>query len=108
MPKTLTKGKTPSLLDRIRPIDYSELDVRPLLRRGVEPFESIVRALADLPETGVLRVLGSFPKVPLFSFMRMHGWQPWAECEPGGDCIVWFYRSRLTATCQTATCQTAT
>lgn len=49
------------------------LDVRPLLSRGVDPLETILGALATLPEAGVLAVLAPFHPTPLVMLLRGRG-----------------------------------
>ena len=50
-----------------------ELDVRPLLERGEEPFKIIMAAIARLPEHGALRLRTSFEPVPLYAVLARRG-----------------------------------
>ena len=50
-----------------------ELDVRPVLERGEEPFKIIMEAVARVPEGGALRLRSSFEPVPLYSVLAHRG-----------------------------------
>jgi uncharacterized protein (DUF2249 family) len=66
------------------------LDVRPILLAGVEPFQEIMQAVAQLDSGQGLRLLANFKPAPLFSVMQKKGF---AHCESeleGGDWEVIF------------------
>lgn len=71
-----------------------ELDVRPILRDGGEPFSLIMETAGRVPDGHALRLRATFKPTPLFGVMRMRGWKHWIERGEGDDWIVWFYRSR--------------
>jgi uncharacterized protein (DUF2249 family) len=50
-----------------------ELDVRPLLERGEEPFSLIMAAVARMPQEGALRLRTTFEPVPLFEVLARRG-----------------------------------
>ncbi len=61
-----------------------ELDVRPLLERGEEPFKAIMAAAAGVPERGGLRLRVSFEPVPLYAVLARRGFSHTAR-ELGRD-----------------------
>jgi uncharacterized protein (DUF2249 family) len=63
--------------------DYIDLDVRPILRSGGEPFSVIMAALAQLTPGQGLRLQATFRPVPLFAVMAEKGFAH-AERELGG------------------------
>jgi uncharacterized protein (DUF2249 family) len=69
-----------------------ELDVRPVLRGGEDPFELIMDALDDVPHGHVLRLRAPFKPVPLLGVMASKGWSHWIEHGEGDDWVIWFYR----------------
>src|SRR6185436_13636742 len=70
--------------------DYVEVDVRPILRAGGEPFAAIMAALEKLEPAQGLRLLASFKPVPLFAVMAGKGFAH-SEIElDGGDWEVLF------------------
>lgn len=56
-----------------------ELDVRPILREGGEPFSVIMEAVAGLAPGQSLRLLASFKPVPLFQVLGARGFEPTAR-----------------------------
>lgn len=53
--------------------DFAELDVRPILREGGEPFADIMGAVANLKPGQGLRLFATFKPVPLFSVLGAQG-----------------------------------
>ncbi len=71
----------------IPPLD---LDVRPILRDGGEPFGAIMEAVAGLRPGQSLRLFASFKPVPLFGVLGARGFEPSAREIGGGDWEVLF------------------
>lgn len=67
-----------------------DLDVRPILREGGEPFSVIMDAVAALAPGQSLRLLASFKPVPLFQVLGARGFEPSAREIGGGDWEVIF------------------
>lgn len=67
-----------------------DLDVRPILQAGGEPFSAIMEAVAALAPGQSLRLLASFKPVPLFQVMGSRGFEPSAREIGGGDWEVLF------------------
>lgn len=55
-------------------VNYKELDVRPILREGGEPFPAIMDAVQSLQAGEGLRLLATFRPVPLLSVMARRGY----------------------------------
>ena len=53
--------------------EYIDVDVRPILRAGGEPFSVIMGALERLAPGQGLRLLATFKPVPLFNVMAQRG-----------------------------------
>lgn len=69
---------------------HRDLDVRPILKAGGEPFSVIMEAVAALAPGQSLRLLASFKPVPLFQVLGARGFQPAAREIGGGDWEVIF------------------
>ncbi|HLT47957.1 MAG TPA: DUF2249 domain-containing protein [Rubricoccaceae bacterium] len=69
-----------------------DLDVRPVLAAGGEPFALIMETAAAVPPRHVLRLRATFKPVPLFAVMRAKGWGSWVAAGAGDDWTVCFYR----------------
>ncbi len=83
----------PEALAGVTEAQRVELDVRPELRAGGEPFARIMETVAQVPEGHVLRLQATFKPAPLFAVMRVRGWKHWIEYGEGDDWSVWFYRA---------------
>lgn len=82
----------PAALARVPETLRSELDVRPTLREGGEPFAEIMHAASEVPPGGALCLRATFKPVPLFGVMRMRGFDTWVERGEDDDWVVWFYK----------------
>jgi uncharacterized protein (DUF2249 family) len=69
---------------------FVELDVRPILRAGGEPFEAIMGAVSRLGPWQGLRLLATFKPVPLFSVLGAKGFGHEARELADGDWEVVF------------------
>lgn len=67
-----------------------ELDVRPMLRAGEEPFQAIMHAVSALAPGQCLRLIAPFRPVPLFSVMANRGFAASDRDLGGGDWEVIF------------------
>lgn len=69
---------------------FVELDVRPILREGGEPFEEIMTAVSKLLPGQGLRLLATFKPIPLFSVLGAKGFSHEARELADGDWEVIF------------------
>ncbi|BDA85406.1 universal stress protein [Aureimonas sp. SA4125] len=67
-----------------------ELDVRPLLKKGGEPFQAIMEAVRQLEPGQDLRLYAPFCPTPLFDVMANRGFAHQAREIAGGDWEVVF------------------
>lgn len=72
------------------PIEFIDLDVRPILRDGGEPFDVIMKTLAALGPRQGIRLLASFKPVPLFQVLGSRGFTHEATELGDGDWEVLF------------------
>ncbi len=72
---------------------FVDLDVRPMLRAGEEPFAKIMQAVATLDPDAGLRLLASFKPTPLLLVLESKGFTHEAKELGGGDWEVLFRRS---------------
>ncbi|MCC6850630.1 MAG: DUF2249 domain-containing protein [Deltaproteobacteria bacterium] len=68
-----------------------DLDVRPILTRGEEPFATIMRATEDLEDDEALHLIAPFEPRPLYDAMRQRGYTAHTTGD-GSVFHVWFYR----------------
>lgn len=88
---SIDTSAAPAALARIPEELIHELDVRPDLREGREPFSRIMAARHEIPEGGALRLRAIFEPVPLYIVMAKQGFDHWTERLADDDWIVWFY-----------------
>lgn len=75
-----------------------ELDVRPILKAGGEPFSQIMSAIGNVPDDGALRLRATFKPTPLFRVLGQQGWSHEIESGDGDDWVILFYRDGASAT----------
>lgn len=71
-------------------VPHYDLDVRPILRSGGEPFSVIMEAVGKLAPGQGLRLLATFKPVPLFHALGARGFESSAREIGGGDWEVIF------------------
>jgi len=76
---------------------FVELDVRPVLRAGGEPFGEIMAAVSKLQPGQALKLVATFQPVPLFSVLGAKGFSHEARELPNGDWEVLFQPGELGA-----------
>ena len=69
---------------------HYDLDVRPILREGGEPFTAIMEAVAALAPGQSLRLLASFKPIPLFQVLGARGFEVSSREIGNGDWEVIF------------------
>ena len=52
-----------------------ELDVRPILAGGVDPFEKIMETLKEIDDTDTLKIINTFEPVPLLNVLKSKGYE---------------------------------
>jgi uncharacterized protein (DUF2249 family) len=70
---------------------YIDLDVRPILRAGGEPFAAILETIDRLAPDEGLRLFATFKPTPLFAVLGAKGFGNEATEMGGGDWQVLFY-----------------
>jgi uncharacterized protein (DUF2249 family) len=70
--------------------DYIDVDVRPILRAGGEPFSVIMAALERLEPGQGLRLYATFKPIPLFAVMADKGFAHSAQALDAGEWEVLF------------------
>jgi uncharacterized protein (DUF2249 family) len=82
-----------------------ELDVRPALRAGNEPFSIIMAAIRTVPAGGALILRATFEPVPLYLVLSKQGFAHWTELLGEEDWRVWFYPASLASGAAAATAE---
>jgi uncharacterized protein (DUF2249 family) len=87
--------------------DIVDLDVRPILASGSDPFAEIMAAVAALAPDQGLRIVAPFRPGPLLQVLASKGFSHKEQALTGGDWEVIFHRRTETAVVGTATATAA-
>jgi uncharacterized protein (DUF2249 family) len=71
----------------------TELDVRPQLAAGDDPFKIIIAATRELPAGQILELIASFEPAPIIRVLQKQGWASWLRWE-GEACHVAFWYAK--------------
>ncbi len=85
--KTDNKTDEPQWLGKNEQID---LDVRPSLSKGVDPFGVIMQTIAGL-NGRILHIISSFETAPLYEILSRQGFEHYAK-EKDGVWHIYFYK----------------
>ena len=88
----MTPTGKPDVLKNINPDKILQLDVRPLIDSGKDPFLEIMTAVKSLKEGEIFYLINSFEPVPLYTVLGNKGYDHWLEKE-GNTYNVFFFRS---------------
>jgi uncharacterized protein (DUF2249 family) len=88
--------KRPAALDAVPESRRVLVDVRDDLRRGVEPFARIMKAVKDLAGDEVLVLRAPFEPAPLYGVLGKRGFAHWTESRAADDWWITFYRGEDT------------
>lgn len=80
----------PAWVEASPPVE--ELDVRPIIDGGGEPFTAIMDAAARVGAGQVLHLVNRFEPVPLYHALAKRGFENWTRRRDDGDWEVWFLR----------------
>jgi len=72
---------------------FKKLDVRPMLKKGLEPLSEIVRRVEGLKADEGLVILAPFLPSPLIEKLGSEGFESKVEPVHGGPWIVYFWRA---------------
>ncbi len=70
----------------------AELDVRPLMERGEEPFRVIMSAAREVPPGEALRLIVGFEPLPLYDALAKQGFSNWPTKISADHWVVLFHR----------------
>lgn len=95
MKETIMTNEKPDYLKKINPEKILQLDVRPIIDSGKDPFLEIMSAVKSLKEDDVFHLINSFEPIPLYSVLENKGFSHWTETN-GRDFNVFFFKNDKT------------
>lgn len=91
--ENLVKQK-PEILNNISVDKIHQLDVRPILEKGTDPFQVIMAAVKELNDGDVLILINSFEPLPLYTVLGKKGYEHFTEKED--DLFkIYFYKNKI-------------
>lgn len=77
--QTMQQTIHPNLKEAIEKNNIYELDVRPSLAKGIDPFTLIMQTLKETPEDVVLKIINTFEPIPLIKILNGKGYASYVE-----------------------------
>jgi len=71
-----------------------ELDVRPILAGGVDPFEKIMETLKEMGDTQTLEIINTFEPVPLLNVLKGKGYDYKTERPDDGSIHTFLFKKQ--------------
>lgn len=72
----------------------TEIDVRPLMARGEEPFKAIMAVARPVPVGSAFRLRAGFEPLPLYDVLAKQGFAHWARQQAPDEWEIVFFRER--------------
>lgn len=69
----------PEFLKNALKENITELDVRPVIESGNDPFNLIIKTVKQIPQAGILKLVNSFEPVPLIPILTKQGFEYYVE-----------------------------
>lgn len=82
----------PVFLQKVKPEDLRNLDVRSTIAAGKDPLKDIMKAVKETPVTGALKVVNSFEPTPLIAVLEKQGYQYYVNNVDDETVETWFFK----------------
>lgn len=82
----------PAFMKQLKPSDVVDLDVRPILAGGEDPFNLILKKVGELQAGQALRIINDFDPVPLVQLLGKRGFETYGEVLQGGVFHTYFFK----------------
>ena len=69
----------PDFLKNAKKENITQLDVRPVIKNGKDPFNLIINTVKQLPQGGILKLINSFEPAPLIPILTRQGFDSYVE-----------------------------
>jgi uncharacterized protein (DUF2249 family) len=86
------KTDIPDFLKTIDPENMIELDVRPVIETGKDPFDMIMQQIKTIKEGQVLKIINSFEPTPLLHLLGRQGFESFSEVINEELVYAYFYK----------------
>ncbi|RLD50508.1 MAG: hypothetical protein DRJ05_19525 [Bacteroidetes bacterium] len=83
-------------MDKFKKENVVQMDVRPTIKSGNDPFKEIMTAIKTLPENAVLEIINVFEPIPLINNLREKGFVSFTERPNEGEVHTFFKKTGQT------------
>lgn len=83
----------PDFMKNISPENVLELDVRPILNEGKDPFNLILGKVKALESGQTLKIINDFEPIPLILLLEKQGFKVYSEMDDGNTYHTWFFKA---------------
>lgn len=90
--KTNTSNSLPLFIQNTTKENMVELDVRPIINNGNDPFNTILETVKKLQKGNVLKLINSFEPAPLIPILKNKGFDAFIEHVNQDLVITYFYK----------------
>ena len=84
----------PEFMKHITPENVAELDVRPILNAGKDPFNMILGQVKALKPLQTLKLINDFEPIPLIQLLGKQGFESYNQVMDGGLYHTYFFRPK--------------
>ena len=92
--KVIQTVEKPEFIKAISKEKIIELDVRPIINSGKDPFLDIMNKVKSLKDDEVLLIINSFEPIPLYTVLGEKGFEHWTE-KTEGTFKVYFFKGNF-------------
>lgn len=83
----------PAFMDHLAPGQVAELDVRPVLNEGKDPFNLILGKVRALPAGHTLKLINDFEPTPLIQLLGKQGFRSYTQVVDGNTFHTYFHKA---------------
>lgn len=81
-------------LSFLKRLNKEIMDVRPILEKGIDPFDTIYTKLNELPFENVLLIINSFEPIPLINKLNNDGYIHFVERDNEGNVLTYLKKDK--------------
>ncbi|MBS1650957.1 MAG: DUF2249 domain-containing protein [Bacteroidetes bacterium] len=88
-------NEVPDFLKNCDKDAFEELDVRPIIEGGKDPFNVIMQTIKQLPNNKILKLINSFEPAPLIPILNKQGFESYVE-HVDNNTVNTYFKSKTT------------
>ncbi len=88
-----TEENMPDFMEQLDHFKVIDLDVRPLMEKGEDPFGLITQEIRLLKAGQILKLINTFEPVPLIELLEKQGFESYSQADGEDTVYTWFYKT---------------